>query len=657
MTADAISPRRRMLAVCLFLAALSVGLFGWSLAEVFSADGAMAAMDPSGRFAALVALHSLAPRYVVGLLAGAALGLAGALLQSVLRNTLADPSSLGVAAGAHLAIVAMTAFAPELGGFPREGVAFAGGLMAVLIVLGLSWRRAFEPATVVVAGMMVGLLCASLAATLILYSGQYLTSLFLWGGGSLAQQNWTPAVDLAVRFVPAFAVSMLFLRSLSLLTLDDQGARALGLSVAGTRLAILVLAVALSAAVVSQVGVIGFIGLAAPNLARLMGARTARPVLLLSPLLGALMLSVTDGIVQAIDRASRFDMPTGAVTALFAGPVLLWLSSRLRAARPDLRAEGVAGAPRRRLWPVVLGGLAVSAALALLVGRSESGIGFDSLSTIATLLPWRAPRLVAAMAGGAMLATAGCLLQRMTSNPLASPEVLGVSSSAILAMAICVFAVPSMGLAGQMTAATLGAMLGFAVLIAAARRGAFEGNRMLLGGVALGSFCGAALTILMTRGGMEAGMILAWLTGATAHVDPVIAGVTAVLAILLILPALVLSRWLDLLALGKEMPAALGLAMTRARLVLLALAALLTGAAALTLGPVSFVGLMAPHIARHVGAADARSLLATSAALGALLMGVADLASRLAFYPYQMPIGLFASLIGTPYLLYMLARR
>ncbi|MBS9476529.1 Fe(3+)-hydroxamate ABC transporter permease FhuB [Ancylobacter radicis] len=657
MMPDDIASRRHILLLCLLLAMLSLALFGWSLVDVFSANGSIAAMNPSGRFAGLIALHSLAPRYLVGLLAGAALGLAGVLLQIVLRNTLADPSSLGVAAGAHLAIVAATAFAPELGGFPRESVAFAGGLVAVFIVLGLSWRRSFEPATVVVAGMMVGLLCASLTATIILYSGQYLTSLFLWGGGSLAQQNWMPPLDLAVRFVPAFVISMLFVRALTLLTLDDQGARALGLSVSAVRLAILVLAVALSAAVVSQVGVIGFVGLAAPNLARLMGARTVRLVLPLSPLLGALMLSVTDGLVQAIDRASRFDMPTGAVTALFAGPVLFWLSSRLRAARPDLRADGLTESSRRQLFPAILGSLALVTALALLVGRSEIDIGFDSLSTVATLLPWRAPRLVAAMAGGAMLATAGCLLQRMTSNPLASPEVLGVSSAAILAMAISVFAAPAMGLAGQIAGATLGAILGFAVLIVAARGGAFEGNRMLLAGVALGSFCGAALTILMTRGGMEAGMILAWLTGATAHVDPAIAVVTAVLAVVLIFPALLLSRWLDLLSLGSEMPAALGLAMIRTRLVLLTLAALLTGAAALTLGPVSFVGLMAPHIARHTGAADARSLVAISAALGALLMGVADLASRLAFYPYQMPIGLFASLIGTPYLLYMLARR
>ncbi len=657
MTSDAISPHRRIMRVCLLLAVLSLALFGWSLREVFSMDGAVRAMDPSGRFASLIALHSLAPRYVVGLLAGGALGLAGALLQIVLRNTLADPSSLGVAAGAHLAIVAATAFAPDLGGVPRESIAFAGGLVAVLLVLGLSWRRAFEPATVVVAGMMVGLLCASLAATIILYSGQYLTSLFLWGGGSLAQQTWKPALDLAVRLALALAVSALFLRALTLLALDDRGARALGLRVSVTRFIVLMLAVALSAAVVSQVGVIGFVGLAAPNLARLMGARTARLIFLTSPLLGALILSATDGLVQAMDRASRFDMPTGAVTALFAGPVLLWLSSRLRLARPDLREEGATASARRRLWPALLGGLAVIAALALWVGRGEGHIGFEPFSTVAALLPWRAPRLVAAMAGGAMLATAGCLLQRMTSNPLASPEVLGVSSAAILAMAICVFAAPALGLAGQIAGATLGAILGFAVLIVAARRGAFEGNRMLLGGVALGAFCSAALTILMTRGGMEAGMILAWLTGATAHVDPAIAMVTAVLAVTLIIPVLVVSRWLDLLSLGGEMPAALGLGMRRARLLLVTLAALLTGAASLTLGPVSFVGLMAPHIARHVGAADARNLLVTSAILGALLMGLADLASRLAFYPYQMPIGLFASLFGTPYLLWMLAKR
>ncbi|GLS45779.1 iron chelate uptake ABC transporter family permease subunit [Methylobacterium brachythecii] len=116
------------------------------------------------------------------------------------------------------------------------------------------------------------------------------------------------------------------------------------------------------------------------------------------------------------------------------------------------------------------------------------------------------------------------------------------------------------------------------------------------------------------------------------------------------------ARWLDVLPLGDAVASVLGLPLARTKLTLLTVTALATGLSALVIGPVSFVGLMGPHLARSAGFTRAREHLAGSILIGCGLMAAADLLSRLLFYPYQMPVGLFASLVGAPYLVWAVMR-
>ncbi|MET0171964.1 MAG: iron chelate uptake ABC transporter family permease subunit, partial [Agrobacterium vaccinii] len=139
--------------------------------------------DTAARLGEILLWNSLLPRSVIALIAGAALGLAGTLLQQVLRNPIADASTLGIAAGAEFALVAGLSLSPALAGFSREAVAFAGGLAAVSLVLALSWRQAFDPITVAVSGLIVSMITASLTITLILARGEYALSVSIWGAG------------------------------------------------------------------------------------------------------------------------------------------------------------------------------------------------------------------------------------------------------------------------------------------------------------------------------------------------------------------------------------------------------------------------------------------------------------------------------------------
>ncbi len=607
----------------------------------------------------IIVLHALLPRIAVALIAGAALGLAGALLQRVLRNPIADASTLGISAGAQLALVAATAFLPELGGLARETLALVGGLASVAIVLALGWRRGFEPTTLALAGLLIGLLCASAGAAIILFSGQYLTSMFLWGGGSLAQQSWEPAKTLALRLLIAAGLAALLQRPLAVLALGEAGARNLGLSVRGARFYTVLVAVALAGSVVSQVGMIGFVGLAAPNIARMLGARRAGALLVASPLIGSLLLSLTDGLVQATNAASGLGTPTGAVAALLGGPFLLFLLPRLPIYTMPQDDAPLTGAVARRPWRLVAGTAAVLLVIllcALAIGRDADGFELATGAAFSELLPWRWPRLVAAMAAGAMLAAAGALIQRMTGNPLASPEVLGISSAAGLGLSLTIVLVPGAAWWLQGLACAAGAALGLLILLAIARHFELTANRMLLGGIALAAFSGAILTVILARGGLESFAILAWLTGSTQQVTPELAVAGALTTAVLLLPLPLFARWLQILPLGDAASASLGIAIASAKTRLVIVASLLTGGATLFVGPVSFVGLMAPHLARMLGLRSAGAHLTGSVLVGALLLATADWLSRLMFFPYQMPVGLFASLIGGPYLIWTLVK-
>ncbi len=606
--------------------------------------------------------HSLLPRLVVSILCGAALALAGAVFQQVLRNPLASPATLGVSAGAKLALALATLWAPRLLAFGREWVALGGGAAAIGLVFALAWRKGLAPLAVVLAGLILGLYCGAVAAALVLFKEHYLTGLFIWGSGSLSQQGWETALTLAAQLFVVSVLVALMLRPLTLLSLEDEGAQSLGLSLHGARLAALSLAVALTGFVVSAVGVIGFIGLVAPALARLSGARRLRDQLLWAPALGAGLLWLTDQLVQRSGGVSGGLLPTGAVTALFGSPLLLWLLPRLRLTAPPLRADS--GGPARRLRHpgqalAALGlVLALAFALSLLLGRTPQGDwALAGTAEFSGLMPWRAPRAAAALAAGAMLAVAGCILQRLTRNPMASPEVLGVSAGAALGLIIALFSVTAAGREIQLAAACLGAFAVLVLIVLLGRRTGFTPERVLLAGIALGALFDALVGALTASGDPRGMLLLSWMTGSTYQVDALQAAWCVACAILLLTVTPLCARWLDLLPLGDATGQALGLDLRRTRLVLLSLSAALTAAATLIVGPLTFVGLMAPHLATRLGLQRALPQLAGAALLGGLIMVSADWLGRMIAFPWQMPAGLIATLIGGPALMWLLARK
>src|SRR5699024_6141158 len=300
-------------------------------------------------------------------------------------------------------------------------------------------------------------------------------SVFIWGGGSLSQNGWQSVMWLLPQLALGVLGAGLLARPLTLLAMDDSGASQLGLSLFRARLLALAIAVALSAAVVSAVGVIGFIGLAAPAIARFAGARRLRDRLLWAPLTGAALLLLTDQLVQCLPGVLGRMIPTGAAVALCGGPLLLWLLRHMPAGG-QRQISHHRLPPRRRL------SVTLAVLLCLLVAAGVASLHFaDSLqgwqwttgTTWWRLLPWRAPGMVEALAAGAMLALAGTLLQRVSGNPLASPELLGVSGGAMLGIATTILLLHASGPIALLTASAIGALISLLAVLAIARRKQF----------------------------------------------------------------------------------------------------------------------------------------------------------------------------------------
>ncbi len=437
-----------------------------------------------------------------------------------------------------------------------------------------------------------------------------------------------------------------------MLELDDASAKSLGISLKHLRFAGLGLAVFLTGSVVSVVGIIGFIGLAAPNIVRMAGARTLRARILWSTLLGAVLLATTDLLLQRFSGMVATLIPTGAVTGALGAPLLMWLIPRLKLQgdRPP-QASGVVitrhAAPHR-----LITGLLLTLVGAMVVGHLV-GQGANGWSIIAPtnwgVIEWRFPRVMAAAASGLMLAIAGTILQRLSANPMASPEVLGISGGCAIALILGIYLLPVPSHALLVAIGTLGALATLLVLVVLNRKSGFVPERLLLSGVAISALFDAVRSVLLAGGDPRGQQVIAWLAGSTYYVEVgsalLVGGIAAALALI----SLPFTRWLDIMPMGAATARSLGIGLNHARLALLLLVALLTACATLVVGPLSFIGLLAPHMARLLGFSRARQHLVGAALIGMLLMVLADWVGRQIMFPYEIPAGLVASLLGGAY--------
>jgi iron complex transport system permease protein len=319
--------------------------------------------------------------------------------------------------------------------------------------------------------------------------------------------------------------------------------------------------------------------------------------------------------------------------------------------------------------PGVLAGaaalLAASMMLAVALGSVRLGPArvfdglFDQGDTVARQIVWqlRVPRVLVAASVGANLALAGVLLQGVTRNPLAGPHVLGLSAGAGFAAISVVVVAPGTPVELVAPAAFVGAIAAAVVVYGLAWRGGISPVRFALSGVATAALFTALSTAVLASSDLFTQSVLSFLAGGLFARDWDDARQILPYTLAIGSGAIVVAGALNVLALGDDVARGLGMRVERTRLLLVVLAAALTGSAVAVSGMLAFVGLVVPHGARLLVGSDHRWIAPLAAVLGATLLVLADTFARIVIAPTEIPVGIVTAVIGAPVFLLLIRTR
>lgn len=623
---------------------------------------------------AAVVVSSRIPRLLAAILVGAALGASGAAMQAMARNPLASPDTTAVNAGAFLALTIVAAFGISTGVISGTVVAFLGGLAAAAVVITLSSGPEASAIRLVLAGSVLTLGLASITSVLLLLFPWETQGLFAWGAGSLGQIG-SGAVQQAAPIVIASLLALLVLgRRLDLVQLGDDAARSLGVNVTSTRLSAMALAVLLAASAVTVAGPIGFVGLCAPVIVRLLAGRVRvltrhRVLIPVSALAGIALLLSADVLIRVVaDPTSGVMIPAGIATTILGAIFLIVLAQRMKVSSAGDSLATLRGGMRfGRSHP----GLVIGAAALLLLAAAVAGalLG-DRMLLLGDIWNWlndraalpleitldrRIPRMTAAILAGACLALAGTLVQNVTRNPMADPSILGFSNAAGLGAVTVIVMMTAPSFIHLLIGGLLGVTVAAVVVFGFAARDEMNPIRMVLVGVGTGAAATAVTTMLIIgTDPWNQNKAITWLGGSTygvnfSHQIPMV--IALGVGVVLLLRTV---RDLDVMQIDETTPRILGVNVRWSRIGHVALALVLTAAATVSVGVIAFVGLVAPHAARIIVGKTHRNLIPLAILLGALLVSVADTVGRTVIAPGQIPVGLVTAVIGTPYFLWLL---
>ncbi|WP_342607862.1 Fe(3+)-hydroxamate ABC transporter permease FhuB [Vibrio tritonius] len=599
-------------------------------------------------------VYAQLPRAVMTLMVGAMLGLVGSLMQQLTQNSLTSPLTMGTSSGAWLGLIILNIWWPEAAKDSSAIVAMAGSLIAFGLILLIAGMENMTGLPLVISGMVINILLGAIASAVVLLHQEYAQNVFMWGAGDLAQNGWEWIEWLWPRLLPAVLIVIFAPRILTLLRLGHEGAQARGLSVIPAFFILMMVGIWLVSASITAVGLIGFVGLLTPNFVRALGARTPKQELFGSLVFGALLLSVTDILAQGMSVWLGQVVPSGVTAAAIGAPALIWFSRRKLKAQDGLAVQlpGSLSAISWRLVALFTALFTLAALCYFMVQPSDTTWQVALPSEYQWMLRW--PRALTAIATGVGLALAGTILQRMIYNPLASPDILGVSSGATFALVFSSLFFGQSLLSMQWGTALVGSMVVLAIMLFLGRRHHYAPSSVILTGIALSALLQAFVQFCLAKGNQDSYQILQWLAGSTYRVTGSQALLLVGLITVMMLLSLAASRGLTLLSISREFAQARGLNTSLMSLLLLTLVALLCAVVTATMGPVSFVGLVAPHLARMLGAQHSRSQLLLGSLIGATAMLWADWLGQVMLYPNQIAAGTLVAIIGALYFLGLL---
>ena len=306
-----------ILLIVLLVLLTTVGSVNLSFGEIISA-----LINDDNKMVTTIVYKMRLPRNILAVLVGANLAVSGILLQSVMKNPLADPGITVVSTGASVAAIIILLVAPQFTSI-LPIAAFIGGAIACMLVFLMAYKNGLKPGRIVLAGVAINTILGGVISYLSTMYSDRIQSAMLWLNGSLATKTWADVEMLFVYSIVGIIVSLLLIRSANVLQLGDDAATNLGFNVNLTRLLISVVAVFLAATSTAVVGVISFVGLIVPHISRMLMGSDHKFTIPFSIILGSMVLLVADTLGRTIGGA--VEIPVGVIMSIVGGPFFLYL--------------------------------------------------------------------------------------------------------------------------------------------------------------------------------------------------------------------------------------------------------------------------------------------------------------------------------------------
>lgn len=307
-----------IIALCILsLVAIAVGSAGYSIPEILRA-----LFSEEKSTIKVIVLNLRLPRLLLAILIGASLSASGALLQSVMRNPLADPGTIGVSAGAGTAATTVLLLFPHLtNSVPL--FAFGGAALACFLIYTMAWKRGVDPTRIILSGVAINSVLGAYNSLLQMMHTDSLEGVLAFMNGSLSGRSWAQVEVLVIYAGVGLVLAFLCIKSANTLQLGDEMAKSLGVKVNLARVCLSAVSAFLAAATVSVAGMIGFVGLVVPHIARLLVGSDYKAMLPTSVLLGGVVLLAADTLGRT--AVPGMEIPVGIVMAVVGGPFFLYM--------------------------------------------------------------------------------------------------------------------------------------------------------------------------------------------------------------------------------------------------------------------------------------------------------------------------------------------
>lgn len=303
--------------VGMFLLSIVIGSSRISLGEIYRALN-----EEGSNTVKIIVTQLRLPRAVLALIVGACLSTAGALLQAVMKNPLADPGTIGVSAGASTAAITILLVFPNLT-YSVPLVAFVGAAFACFLIYLMAWKDGVDPVRIILSGVAVNSVLGGYNAFLQLQNSDNLSGVLAFMNGSFAGATWKNARVMGIYAVIGLIAAFMCIKNANALQLGDEMAKNLGVRVNASRVALSGVSAFLAAATVSQIGMIGFVGLVAPHIARMLVGSDYKVLVPTSILTGSFMVLLADTVGRSIWPGT--EIPVGVMMSVFGGPFFLYM--------------------------------------------------------------------------------------------------------------------------------------------------------------------------------------------------------------------------------------------------------------------------------------------------------------------------------------------